>query len=113
MTFVIQNTSDPSKQINFSAAGISPSTTRTITMPDFNVNLGALTNNNISASAAIAYSKLNLASSIVNADIAAAAAIDFSKLATLASGNILVGSAGGVATSVAMSGEATIANTGA
>ncbi len=50
---------------------------------------------------------------IVNADINAAAAIAFSKLATLASGNLLVGSAGGVATSVAMSGDATIIASGA
>ncbi len=51
--------------------------------------------------------------SIVNADINSAAAIDFSKLATLSSGNILVGSVGNVATSVAMSGDVTIDNTGA
>lgn len=50
--------------------------------------------------------------SIVNADIAANAAIDFSKLAVLASGNILVGSVGGVATSVAVSGAITLSNTG-
>ncbi len=50
--------------------------------------------------------------SIVNADINATAAIDFSKLAALTSGNILVGSAGNVATSVAMSGDAAISNTG-
>lgn len=49
---------------------------------------------------------------IVNADIAAAAAIAFSKLAALTSGNILVGSAGNVATSVAMSGDITITNAG-
>ncbi len=52
-------------------------------------------------------------SAITNAKVAAAAAIDYSKLAALASGNILVGSAGNVATSVAMSGDATISNTGA
>lgn len=52
------------------------------------------------------------AGAIVNADINAAAAIDFSKLAALASGNILVGSAGNVATSVAMSGDIAITNTG-
>lgn len=45
---------------------------------------------------------------IVNTDINASAAIAFSKLATLTSGNILVGSAGNVPTSVAMSGDATI-----
>lgn len=52
------------------------------------------------------------AGAIVNADINAAAAIAFSKLATLASGNVLVGSAGGVPTSVAMSGDITISNAG-
>lgn len=50
---------------------------------------------------------------IVNADVSAAAAIDYSKLAALPSGEILVGSAGNVATAVAMSGDATISNTGA
>lgn len=44
-----------------------------------------LVNANISGSAAIAYSKLNLASSIVNADIAAGAAIVYSKLSLAAS----------------------------
>jgi len=41
---------------------------------------GALVNADVSASAAIAYSKLNLASSIVNADINNSAAIAYSKL---------------------------------
>lgn len=52
------------------------------------------------------------AGAIVNADVNASAAIDFSKLATLSSGNILVGSAGNVATSVAMTGDVTISNAG-
>lgn len=52
------------------------------------------------------------AGAIVNADVNAAAAIAFSKLATLASANILVGSAGGVATSVAMTGDIAISNAG-
>ncbi len=63
--------------------------------------------------------------SIVNADVSATAAIAQSKIqnlttdlaakvsTTLANGNILVGSAGGVATAVAVSGDATLANTGA
>lgn len=51
-------------------------------------------------------------SAITNAKVSASAAIDFSKLATLTSTNILVGSAGNVATSVAMSGDITIGNTG-
>jgi hypothetical protein len=53
------------------------------------------------------------AGAIVNADVNAAAAIDFSKLATLASGNLIVGSAGGVPTSVASSGDVTIIASGA
>lgn len=50
---------------------------------------------------------------VTNAKVNAAAAIDFSKLAALTSGNILVGSAGNVPTSVTMSGDATIIASGA
>lgn len=71
-----------------------------------------LVNADISASAAIAYSKLNLTGSIVDADIAAVAAIAFSKLEGLASGNILVGSALNVVTSVAVSGAISMSNAG-
>jgi len=46
---------------------------------------GTITNTQISASAAIVYSKLSLTNSIVNADIASAAAIAYSKLALTAS----------------------------
>jgi hypothetical protein len=53
------------------------------------------------------------ADSIVNADVNSAAAIAYSKLAALPSAEILVGSAGNVATAVAMSGDVAIANTGA
>lgn len=49
---------------------------------------------------------------IVNADINAAAAIAFSKLAALPSAQLLVGSAGNVATAVAITGDVTISNTG-
>lgn len=73
---------------------------------------GVITNAMVSGSAAIAYSKLNLATSILNSDISASAAIAFSKLATLASGNLLVGSAGGVATSVAVTGDVTLSSLG-
>lgn len=41
---------------------------------------GYIVNANVDAAAAIAYSKLNLATSIVNADISSSAAIDYSKL---------------------------------
>jgi len=55
-----------------------------------------------------------LASGVVNnTNVGTSAAIAFSKLASLTSGNILVGSSSNVPTSVAMSGDATIANTGA
>ena len=50
---------------------------------------------------------------IVDADVNASAAIAYSKLAALTDGNILVGSGANVATSVSMSGDATIINTGA
>lgn len=53
------------------------------------------------------------AGAITNAKVNAAAAIAFSKLAALTSSHILVGSAGNVATDVALSGDATLANTGA
>lgn len=45
------------------------------------VAAGGITNTEVNAAAAIAYSKLNLSASIVNADIANAAAIAYSKLA--------------------------------
>ena len=45
------------------------------------VNAGGISNNEVSASAAIAYSKLNLGTSIVNGDVATNAAIAYSKLA--------------------------------
>lgn len=53
-------------------------------------------NANVDASAAIAYSKLNLATSILNADINASAAIALSKLATVTASRALVSTAGGL-----------------
>ena len=52
------------------------------------------------------------AGSVVNASVASNAAISFSKLATLTSGNVLVGSSANVPTSVALTGDVTISNTG-
>lgn len=49
-----------------------------------------------------------VAGSVIGTDINTGANIAYSKLATLASGNLLIGSAGGVATSLAMKGDATI-----
>ncbi len=52
------------------------------------------------------------AASLVNADVSASAAIAFSKLASLTSAHILVGSAGNVATDVAVTGDIAIDNAG-
>lgn len=55
----------------------------------------SIVNADVSASAAIAYSKLNLALGVVNGDISASAAIAFSKLATVTASKLLgAGSAG-------------------
>lgn len=124
-TFRISDDGDSTKKIAFQASGISASTTRTISMPDADVNLGALTNSNIASGAAIAYSKLNLTnslvdadvasgaaiaysklsltSSIVNADIAAAAAISFSKMAALTASRALVSDGSGVVSASSVS----------
>lgn len=56
--FRVSDNADATKKIALEASGIATGTTRTITMPNFNVNLGALTNANIDAAAAIARSKL-------------------------------------------------------
>lgn len=50
-------------------------------------------------------------STLVDADVSASAAIAYSKLAPLASANILVGNGSNVATSAAMTGDVTISNT--
>jgi hypothetical protein len=50
------------------------------TITSSNITDGTIVGGDISGSAAIAYSKLNLAASIVNSDIAAAAGIPYSKL---------------------------------
>ena len=49
---------------------------------------------------------------IINGDINASAAISFSKLASLPSANVLVGNVSNVATSVSVTGDITISNTG-
>lgn len=54
------------------------------------VKAGGIDNSKVSASAAIAYSKLNLTGSIVNADIASAAAIARNKLAALTANRVVV-----------------------
>lgn len=128
-----------------SVTAISPA----VTVAAFSVNIpaGSITNSDIAANAAIAFSKLaalpstevlvgsagNVATAVamtgdvtisntgvtaiaagavVNADVNAAAAIAFSKLAALPSAEVLVGSAGNVATAVAVTGDVTIDNAG-
>lgn len=46
-TFRIQDNGDNTKQLAFEVSGLTTATTRTITMPDANVNLGALDNSNL------------------------------------------------------------------
>ena len=57
---------------------------------------GSLVDADINSAAAIAYSKLNLAGSLVDADINASAAIAYSKLAALTADRILASSGSGV-----------------
>ena len=52
-------------------------------------------------------------SSVTNAKVSATAAVALSKLATGSDAQVIVGSSGGVPTYVAMSGDATISNAGA
>jgi len=130
------------------ATGVSPSGDITLSNTGvFGIAAGSIVNADVNAAAAIAFSKLqalasgnilvgsagNVAASvamtgdiaitntgvtsiqagaIINADINAAAAIAFSKLAALPSAQLLVGSAGNVATAVAVTGDVTISNTG-
>jgi hypothetical protein len=79
---------------------------------DTSVSPATITTTPFTASASVDTANI-VDGAITNAKVNAAAAIDFSKLATLASGNILVGSAGGVATSVASSGDVTVVASGA
>lgn len=65
-----------------------------------------LTNKSIAASG-------NTITGIANGNISTTAVIDFTKLATLTSGNILVGNVSNQAASVAASGDLTLASTGA
>ena len=85
---------------------VDPTADRTITFP--NITGTVVTTGDTGT----VTSTMILDGTILNADINASAAIAFSKLATLSSANILVGNASGVPTSVAMSGDITIGNTG-
>lgn len=83
-------------------SGLAVTDTATIDLTLTGANISAdvkndsITNAMINASAAIAYSKLNLATSILNADINASAAIAYSKLAALTASRALVSDGSGV-----------------
>lgn len=66
------------------------------TSAGLNIKSGVIINTDINASAAIAYSKLNLTGSIVDADVASGAAIALSKLAALTISRALVSDGSGV-----------------
>jgi hypothetical protein len=68
---------------------------------DGDLTSSAIVNADVDAAAAIAYSKLNLATSIVNADVAAAAAIARSKLGTGTADHVLINAADGTFSSEA------------
>jgi len=87
-------------------AVVDPTADRTITLPD---TTGTVVTTGDTGSVT---STMLLDGTIVNADINASAAIAYSKLATLTSGNIVLGSSANVATSTAVTGDVTISNTG-
>jgi len=87
-------------------AVVDPTADRTITFP--NISGTVITTGDTGSIT----STMLLDGTIVDADVNASAAIAYSKLATLTSGNILVGSSANVATSTAVSGDVTISNTG-
>ena len=74
---------------------------------------GTIVNADVNASAAIAYSKLNLGTSIVNADVSTSAAIAHTKLANATAGQVLLGTTTtGVVTATTVSGDVTITGAG-
>lgn len=79
---------------------------------DTSVIPATITTTAFTAAAAVDTANI-VAGAVTNAKVNAAAAIDFSKLATLASGNMIIGSVGGVPTSVASSGDVTVIASGA
>ena len=87
-------------------AVVDPTADRTITLP--NVTGTVVTTGDTGT----VTSTMLLDGTIVDADVNASAAIAYSKLATLTSGNIVLGSSANVATSTAVTGDVTISNTG-
>lgn len=73
---------------------------------------GSIINADVATGAAITYSKLNLTGNIVNADIATAAAITVNKLASGTSAQILLNNNSPTPTWTTISGDATISSSG-
>ena len=92
---IIEGSADDTKRLRFEVDGLTAGLTRVITPADADITLVNTTDGTIS-----------------NANVNALAAIDFSKLALLSSANILVGNGSAIATSVAMTGDIAIDNTG-
>ena len=87
-------------------AVVDPTADRTITLP--NVTGTVITTGDTGT----VTSTMLLDGTILDADVNASAAIAYSKLATLTSGNIVLGNASNVATSTPITGDVTISNTG-
>jgi hypothetical protein len=103
-TFVFEGATDNAFETTLGV--VDPTADRTINLP--NVSGTVVTTGDTGS----VTSTMIADGTIVNADINASAAIDFSKLATLTSGNIVLGNSGNVATSTAVTGDITISNAG-
>lgn len=109
-TFGIYDNGDATKIIGFQASGISTGTTRTITMPDSNVDLGGLVNANLASGAAIARSKIAVGTAshiIVNdgsGNLSSSATLARALVANGTADHVLINSGAG-----ALSSEATLA----
>ena len=108
---IADNTITSAKILNGTLANVDISNSAAIAYSKLSL-ADSILNADVNSSAAIAYSKLNLASSILNADINSAAGIAHSKLASLTSGQVLLGNASNVPTGTALSGAITVSNTG-
>ena len=87
-------------------AVVDPTADRTITLPDISGTVIT------TGDTGTVTSTMLLNGTILDADVNASAAIAYSKLATLTSGNIVLGSSANVATSTTVTGDVTISNLG-
>jgi len=96
--FRIQDNGDASKEIAFEAAAITTSTTRTITMPDTNVDLGDIATNNAKVSNATHTGDVTGATALT----IASAVVTVAMLANGTDGELITWDASGVADTVAV-----------